>query len=286
LSLILQSIVHPTDFSDLSNKAFVHALRIALAAKCRLRLLHVAENDRDYHEIALPRLQRILTQWELMEESDLPSAIAAKLGINVENIRLEKQDPAGGIIEFIDREGADLVVLATHGRDGIERWFKGSIAETVFSHTAISTLFVPPSARGFVSQINGSFRLRHALLPVDHSPAPQRAIATAQQFARLLTGTDFSMDLLHVGPSTSNLDSSAEVSAGSLPVMVRSGNVVQTIIDVAVELDADLICMATAGRHGVFDALRGSTTERVLRQAPCPLLAVPAGSNCEGSRPH
>jgi nucleotide-binding universal stress UspA family protein len=34
--------------------------------------------------------------------------------------------------------------------------------------------------------------------------------------------------------------------------------------------------MPTAGREGVFDALRGSTTERVLRRAPCPLLAVPA----------
>ena len=41
------------------------------------------------------------------------------------------------------------------------------------------------------------------------------------------------------------------------------------------EIKADLIVMPTAGRAGVFDALRGSTTERVLRRAPCPLLAVP-----------
>jgi nucleotide-binding universal stress UspA family protein len=34
--------------------------------------------------------------------------------------------------------------------------------------------------------------------------------------------------------------------------------------------------MPTAGRQGVVDALRGSTTERVIRQAPCPVLAVPA----------
>jgi nucleotide-binding universal stress UspA family protein len=33
--------------------------------------------------------------------------------------------------------------------------------------------------------------------------------------------------------------------------------------------------MATQGHHGVLDALRGSVTERVLRRAPCPLLAVP-----------
>ncbi|TMA83757.1 MAG: universal stress protein [Deltaproteobacteria bacterium] len=39
---------------------------------------------------------------------------------------------------------------------------------------------------------------------------------------------------------------------------------------------ADLIVMATEGRHGVVDALRGSVTERVVRDAPCPVLAVPA----------
>jgi nucleotide-binding universal stress UspA family protein len=39
---------------------------------------------------------------------------------------------------------------------------------------------------------------------------------------------------------------------------------------------ANLIAMPTAGHHGFLDAVRGSTTERVLRHAPCPVLAVPA----------
>jgi nucleotide-binding universal stress UspA family protein len=43
----------------------------------------------------------------------------------------------------------------------------------------------------------------------------------------------------------------------------------------AEEIGADIVAMPTAGRHGLFDALRGSVTERVLRQAPCPVLAVP-----------
>jgi nucleotide-binding universal stress UspA family protein len=40
-------------------------------------------------------------------------------------------------------------------------------------------------------------------------------------------------------------------------------------------IGAELIVMPTAGRAGVFEALRGSTTERVLRHASCPILAVP-----------
>lgn len=46
------------------------------------------------------------------------------------------------------------------------------------------------------------------------------------------------------------------------------------ILDSAEE--ADLIVMATEGEHGIIDAMRGSVTERVVRDAPCPVLAVPA----------
>jgi nucleotide-binding universal stress UspA family protein len=51
--------------------------------------------------------------------------------------------------------------------------------------------------------------------------------------------------------------------------------VVDTIIALAEEQNADLIVMATAGHNGILDALRGSVTEQVLRRAPFPLLAVP-----------
>jgi nucleotide-binding universal stress UspA family protein len=54
--------------------------------------------------------------------------------------------------------------------------------------------------------------------------------------------------------------------------------VVETIVETAADWQADLIGMPTAGHDGFLDALRGSTTERVLRQAPCPLLAVPVAS--------
>ena len=89
----------------------------------------------------------------------------------------------------------------------------------------------------------------------------------ANEFPRLVTGVAPTVQLLHVG-------SKAPHNIGPNPVTIRYGNVVQTIVDAAVEYDVDLICMPTAGHHGVLDALRGSTTERVLREAPRPLLAI------------
>ena len=61
-------------------------------------------------------------------------------------------------------------------------------------------------------------------------------------------------------------------------VETRDGDVVEGIVQAAIGMRANLIGMATAGHRGVLDALRGSTTERVLRQAPCPILAIPVGT--------
>jgi nucleotide-binding universal stress UspA family protein len=56
----------------------------------------------------------------------------------------------------------------------------------------------------------------------------------------------------------------------------QSGDVVTEIIAAANRLNADMIVMPTAGAKGFFEMFRGSTTQQVLRRAPCPVLAVPA----------
>jgi nucleotide-binding universal stress UspA family protein len=56
----------------------------------------------------------------------------------------------------------------------------------------------------------------------------------------------------------------------------RDGDPCAEILAAADLVRAELVVMATAGRAGVFEALGGSTTERVLRRVCCPLLAVPA----------
>jgi nucleotide-binding universal stress UspA family protein len=58
---------------------------------------------------------------------------------------------------------------------------------------------------------------------------------------------------------------------------------VDSIIEAAGDWQPDLIGMPTAGHHGFLDALRGSTTERVLRRAPCPLLVVPVANTVKAS---
>jgi len=63
----------------------------------------------------------------------------------------------------------------------------------------------------------------------------------------------------------------------------KQGHVERQILQAAHECRADLIVMTTLGHHSFLDALRGSTTERIVRNSTCPVLALPAYGNDQSS---
>ena len=85
--------------------------------------------------------------------------------------------------------------------------------------------------------------------------------------------------LLHVGQKEEMPQvRTPEVTGWTWNTEVRPGDVVEVITETASTTRAGLIVLTTEGRQGFLDALRGSHSERVLQQAPCPLLAIPASS--------
>ncbi len=274
--MAIRSILHPTDFSELSGVAFAHALRIALAGRSKLHLLHV-EPRAIVGAQAFPQVRKLLVQWGLAGEDDPPWVVASRLGIQVDTTLLKGQEPTQGILAFLHDNQSHLTVLATRGREGLEHWLNGSVSEIVARYSAAPTMFIAAGARGFVSQITGDIKLRRALVPIDFSPRAEKAIEAVALMGRLLTGAEIVLHLLHVGRTAPSLSPSAAASSNRAPeVMLRSGNVVSTIIDVAIEFDVDFIAMPTAGHRNILDVFRGSMTERVIRHAPCPVIAIPA----------
>lgn len=269
-----KTIVHPTDFSAASLSAFVHALRIALTTRGELYVVHVADGYSEDDD-EFPRVRRTLAQWQLLDESDPPTAVGEKLGITVAKIGLLSEDPLSGLFGFLDKHQTDLIVLGTHGRDGLARWLDGSIAEELSRAARLPTLFVPPTARGFVNQISGKLHLSRVLMPVDHSPSPSGALGVADELIGSFSEQGGLIELMHVGKTAPVVRRSP--GGAIVPVALRVGDTVSTILQASNERKADLIAMPTAGHHGFLDALRGSITERVLRHAPCPVLAIPAG---------
>lgn len=266
----IRTIIHPTDFSDASMDAFAHALRIALAAKSKFYLLHVASGDDDRSWDSFPHVRRALSDWGRMDEQAPPSAVAERLGMKVAKVRLDAADPVQAVRAFIDEHPSELIVLATEGRKGMPRWLHGSVAEKLSRSAKVMTLFISSNSRGFVDQQSGAIHLNRILVPVDHKPSPANALAAIQSFAGLLNAQDAEVKLLHVGASPPEIPSSTGTH-----IETRAGEPVEVIVDTAQSSEADLIALPTAGHHGFLDALRGSTTERVLRDTPCALLAIP-----------
>jgi nucleotide-binding universal stress UspA family protein len=203
-----------------------------------------------------------------------PTQIEAKLGIRVAKVEIESKDIFGGTFHFILSHRPDLMVLATHGREGLRRLVYGSKAEEIARRTHVPTMFIGPNARGFVDEDTGHVLLRRILVPVAHSPPAPHALRI---LAELLAPIGVSLEafrFVHVGdhaPVIASLD--WQVAAR---VEVVQGPIEEMILQVAQEGNVDMIAMPTAGHHGFLDALRGSTTEQVLRRAPCPVLAIPA----------
>jgi hypothetical protein len=176
----------------------------------------------------------------------------------------------------VEKRSADLVVLATEGREGMPRWLNPSIAEGVARQTDAMTLFVPSGGRGFVDPGSGRIGIRRILVPVDHRPDPGAALTYAARAAVMSNEDEVEMLLLRVGEESSWPDLEIrDLQSCRWQRMTRQGPVVKEITVAAEELSADLVVMATEGRTGILDALRGSVTEQVLRSVGCPLLAVP-----------
>jgi nucleotide-binding universal stress UspA family protein len=267
----VKSIFHPSDFSKASELAFAHALAIALFRKTELVIMHAGRGDLD-DWAQFPPVRKTLEQWQVLAPDSPRSAVFEKLAIRVKKVSA-RGNPVAASIEHIEKQQPDLVVLATRGRHGLPLWLKPSIAQAIARRTSAMTLFVPSGCRGIVS-LDGVIRLSRILLPVDHQPDAQEAAIRAVRAAEAFADDIVEIVMLHVNGSALPQINRPESQACSWKELRRKGDVAPTILDVA--RNVDLIVMATEGRHGVVDAMRGSVTERVVRGAPCPVLAVPA----------
>jgi nucleotide-binding universal stress UspA family protein len=269
-----QRIFHPSDFSDASNVAFIHALKLAVLANGRLTILHSgADGDAGQD---FPRVRRTLERWEMLPLNSPREAIFS-VGLDVQKIATPHADPVRGVLQYLGRHPHDLIVLATHQYEGFDRWTHKQMAEPIARRSGEMTLFIPYGSEGFISLESGAASLRNVLIPVDHSPDPQIAVDGAVSLAQTLERHGIIFTILHVGEE----DRFPEIIMPQREMwewrkLYKQGPVERQILQAADECRADLIVMATQGHHGFLDALRGSTTERIVRNSKCPVLAVPA----------
>ncbi|GKS57580.1 universal stress protein [Nitrospira sp.] len=268
-------VVHPTDFSDWSQSAFHHAVKLALVCRSHLTLLHIDPKATATDFEDFPRVRPLLSRWGLLPE-DSPKEKVQDLGLYVRKVRGAASRPAQAIVHHVTSNPADLIVLACHRREGIARWLHRSVGEPIARAAHTPALFVPAEQEGFISASDGSLRLRRILLPAARTDTTQVAADTIDRLGRLLGCASLDIHLIHVD----DIHLSPAIQPPDYPgwtwQATRSrGNVLETILDLSTELKPDLIVMATEGHTSWADMIHGSTTEQVLRQGPCPVLALP-----------
>lgn len=276
-------VFHPTDFSEASSLAFAHALKLATREQGRLTILHTEPRRENRHWKEFPKVRQTLEKWKILPPSSTKDDLAS-IGLDVEKIAASYKDPIASILHYLKKHPHDLIVLATHQYEGLDRLKHKPIAESIARRSGEMTLFIPAGIDGFISIDHGTVQLQNILIPVDRHPNPQLALEAAASIAATLSCSRVVFTVLHVGSEKDFPKVHYYESAGwQWIARTEHGNVEQHILQTADQTDADLIVMATAGHHGFLDALRGSTTERIVRHANCPVLAVPGIESDSGS---
>jgi nucleotide-binding universal stress UspA family protein len=276
----LKEILFPSDLSAESDQAFEHARFLAEAFGARLTLYHAAGvPPGEYGPWAAGREDEVWTRVESKARHELGRRAE---GLHTPfDIVVRHDVPAApvladlAILEQIHAAQPDLVVMATHSRHGFDRFFVGSVTEQVVRHAGCPVLSVREAEHG------GALPYRLLLLATDLSPASRRAFPMAALLARRFGARVVAVNVPrgggrerprpddvrdHLGTDLDGLELAVRIEEGRAPW--------SRIVEVAREERADLVALSRQGGDSLGDKILGSTTDRVLRYAPCPVLAT------------
>ncbi|HBP22722.1 MAG TPA: hypothetical protein DEA08_33695 [Planctomycetes bacterium] len=272
-------VLIPLDGSSLADGILPHVPRVLMRAAAQLHLLRVLAPDADEEseQQAQRHLEAAVEQLVATGETEVGSSTE------------RGEDPADTILSLAEEGGYDLIAMATHGRTGVARLVRGSVAERVLRHARIPVYMV--SREGLLRD-NDEVRFDRVMIALDGSPQAAKIIPLVLPF---VTDSQAEVVLLHVSvpgkdsvhpvpevaksraqeKAEAALDSVAEMltTAGvEVHVLGAYGDPAEQLLEAAERQDVDLLAMTSHGRTGLSRWRFGSVAEKVLRQARCPLL--------------
>ena len=292
LIMAFKNILVPLDFSEFSDQAVEYAMFLAEKFCARITLLHtVVLHEEDINEDEyLKAYQQIIQQKENERSKKIQShcTVGKNKGLQVDSVLLRDIKAHDSIIEHIKNNDYDLVVMGTHGRTGISRWFSGSVAGKVVRFSPIPVITVHKDL--------SRLKINKILVPVDFSKhssfAVEKAKKIAKEFAAQLSflhvvemesHPEFynisSNPILKENPALKdhilkNLHELGGLADSEATYSVAEGSVNKQIKKYADENDIDLIIMPARGMNDLEHFFLGSNTEKVFSVAPCPVLTI------------
>ena len=293
--LKIERILCPVDFSEFSAKAIEYAVSLARHYEAKLTVEHVIQPltvsypyygfpetlEGVYEDLgtdARKHLQELVKGYS-------PDGIEPELIVNCGLV-------TDTILGFAEQRSVDLIVMGTHGRQGLDHLTMGSVTEKILRKSLCPVLTVRKPSHDFAKLVQGNEEpvvLRKILFCTDFSENSDRALAYALSLAGEY-GAE--LTLLHVEaalPPSTEIQSVTEdlvlQMEAALPPdirdwctihsIVRIGKPYEQIVQAALEANTDLVVMGVRGRGTIDLALFGSTTHRVIQLGTCPVLVVP-----------
>ncbi len=220
---------------------------------------------------------------EATRHLELAAARLRAIGVRVQT-RVRAGDPAEQILECASAEACTWILMATHGRTGLSRWLRGSVAERVLRAADVPLLVANPSTLGTTADL----AIRRILVPLDGSERSTQIIPLIAEVARLHSAEVYLQRVVETPidyptiPATETAEAAEtdlrqqarRLDGLKVHIVVSSGPPSPTIVDTARDQKADLVAIATHGWSGVARWAFGSVAEQVVRHCPCPLLTI------------
>lgn len=210
-------------------------------------------------------------------------------------------DPALEIARVAFEHEVDLITVVARDRNRLARAFGGSIAEEIVAEAPCATLAIRPPQRDFVEHREGQtqIRLNRVLLATNFRPSSAAATQLATSISNHLGAElhvvyvigDYFEQISVIFPegglaALTRMRSYVQERMAQLSrtfgsrasTHIAEGRPYEEIVKLAANLDSDLIVVGTAVHSSLFgnSQVLGSEIERVIRNAPCPVLCVPA----------
>jgi len=180
-SVMHDSIVSATDFSEASTRALTLGADVALRLGAALHVLHVVPGEGGYTTTPeLPTHDEEQLRRQLTEQLDavLPDEVAAhEEPVQATKALVGSPNVADAVEQYATEVAAGLLVIGTHGRGGVRRLLLGSVAERLIRHTTRDVLAVRERAQ--------TGPVKHLLVPVDFSVHSKQAVQRGKQLAAL-----------------------------------------------------------------------------------------------------
>lgn len=275
-------VLCPTDFSEHSAAALRVGGAVAKAFGARVIVLHAQRLDVPvYFTAAQTKALRAQLRRSARAAWGFVNDFARQhLPEDVEHsILLMEDDPVTAVLTVLKDLRAGLIVMGTHGRTGLARIRLGSVMESVLRQVAIPVLTVGPRIKPTASLA----AIRRVLCPVNYSDlareALDHAVALAERSRAELMVIHVLENVTDANEEASRQElcdwATADVrSRCVLKEMVKQGNAAEQVVAEARNSRADLIVLGAQPRSFLGTILFGSTTELVIRNAPCPVFSV------------